>query len=105
MDNLPTLNIANAGSTIPVKFGLGGDRGLGVIMATWPKALPLACPAAGPTDVIEITTTSTSGLTYSPTTQQYQYNWKTPKTFAGKCYVLEIKLVDGTTRSTHFKFK
>ena len=34
VDNLPTVNVAKAGSTIPVKFSLGGNRGLGILAAT-----------------------------------------------------------------------
>src|SRR5262249_49966319 len=30
VDNLPTINIAKAGSAIPLKFSLGGDFGLGI---------------------------------------------------------------------------
>ena len=43
VDNLPILNIAKAGSTIPVKFSLGGDRGLGILAVGSPKLVPIAC--------------------------------------------------------------
>ena len=33
VDNLPTLNVVNAGRAIPVKFGLGGDYGLSIFAA------------------------------------------------------------------------
>jgi hypothetical protein len=30
VDTLPVVNVTNAGRSIPVKFGLGGDRGLNI---------------------------------------------------------------------------
>jgi len=106
VDNLPILNIATAGSTIPVKFSLGGNRGLAIFYdTTYPKAVPVACPSSATTDTIEVTTTSASGLTYDASTNTYQYNWKTAKTFATKCYRLDIKFVDGSTYSANFQFK
>ncbi len=43
------------------------------------------------------------GLTFSD--GRYQWNWKTPKTYAGKCYRLDVILIDGTTHSASFRFK
>ena len=43
VDNLPTLNIAKAGSTIPVKFSLGGDYGLSILAVGSPKLVKITC--------------------------------------------------------------
>ena len=104
VDNLPVVNISRAGSTIPVKFKLGGDRGLAIFAATFPKAVKIGC-ASGTADTIEETNSSNSGLTYDPATTQYQYNWKTPKSYAGFCYRFDLKLVDGSTYSASFQLK
>ena len=36
VDNLPTLNVVKAGSAVPVKFGLGGDKGLSIFAPGYP---------------------------------------------------------------------
>ncbi len=105
VDNLPTLNAANAGQSIPVKFSLGGDRGLAILATGYPLPVKIACASGLPTDAIEETNTANSSLTYDPTTNQYKYNWKTVKAYAGLCYRLDFKFVDGTTVSASFKFK
>ena len=39
VDNLPALNSVKAGSAIPVKFSLGGDKGLNIFAAGYPKSV------------------------------------------------------------------
>ena len=56
-------------------------------------------------DAIEETTTATSGLVYDAATNQYKYTWKTPKNYAGLCYRLDLKMIDGSTYTANFKFK
>ncbi len=107
VDNLPTLNTATAGQTIPVKFSLGGNRGLAIFQPGYPRAVTVACQANATLDVIEeVSTATTSGLQYDATTNRYQYNWKTAKTMAGKCWQLQLGLKDGSTAAlANFKFK
>jgi hypothetical protein len=98
------VNIANAGSAVPVKFSLGGDRGLNILAPNSPAIVPFTCSATAPTDVIEETGTGlTNSLTFSG--GQYTYNWKTQKSYAGSCYQFQLKLVDGQTFIAAFKFK
>ena len=105
VDNAPIVNTAKAGSTIPVKFSLGGNRGLAIFASGYPKATKGACTAGDPVAPVEETTTSANGLTYDPSSDQYKYNWKTPKDYAGSCYRLEVRFTDGTTFSASFRFK
>src|SRR5262249_22671243 len=65
VDNPPTLNVVKAGSAIPVKFGLGGDQGLDIFRAGYPRATTVSCGTNEPTDVIE--TTVTAGGSAPPT--------------------------------------
>jgi len=105
VDNVPVLNVATAGNAIPVKFSLGGNRGLAILALGSPTATKFAC-GSDPTDVIEeVVTATTSGLQYDPTSGQYKYIWKTLKTYAGSCYQFRLTLVDGTTHAANFKFK
>ena len=107
VDNLPVVNLANAGSAIPIKFSLGGNRGLSIFSGNVnPGVAKYTCSASAPTDVIEETVVATtSNLTYDPASNQYNYVWKTAKTYATYCYQLQVKLADGTTYAANFKFK
>ncbi|HEY7332456.1 MAG TPA: PxKF domain-containing protein [Candidatus Limnocylindria bacterium] len=107
VDNLPTLNVVKAGSTVPMKFSLGGNRGLGIFAPGWPKAVLTSCSQPDDTNPIapDETTDTNSGLKYDPVSDQYHYNWKTPKNYKGKCYLFEMKLIDGSVRQAWFKFK
>ncbi|MDQ2999606.1 MAG: PxKF domain-containing protein, partial [Chloroflexota bacterium] len=106
IDNLPTLNVVNAGRAIPVKFSLSGNQGLNIFAAGYPKVQVSACDMSSPGDEIEETVTAgSSTLSYDPGTDQYHYVWKTEKTWAGTCRQLIVKLDDGTTHTANFKFR
>jgi len=99
------LNVAKAGSAIPVKFSLGGDQGLDIFADGYPKAVPIACDTGEPFDTIETyVVASNSGLKYSADADQYTYVWKTQKGWTG-CQQLQVKLDDGTTHTADFKFR
>jgi hypothetical protein len=105
VDNLPELNVAKAGSAIPVKFSLGGDMGLNIFGKGYPKSTMIKCDSSEPQDNIEETvTTGNSGLQFDPLTNQYTYVWKTEKGWAGTCRQLVIKLTDGNYYTANFKF-
>jgi uncharacterized repeat protein (TIGR02543 family) len=99
------LNVAKAGSAIPIKFSLGGDMGLDVFVDGYPKVYNYYEISGQTVDIIETITYSNSGLTYDPVTNQYTYVWKTDKAWAGTCKQLFIKLNDGTVKVIYFKFK
>ena len=50
VDNLPTLNMVKAGSAIPVKFSLGGEQGLDIFEAAYPKSQTISCDSTAPVD-------------------------------------------------------
>jgi hypothetical protein len=105
VNNLPTLNVTKAGSAIPVKFSLGGDRGLEIFVSGYPNSNTIACEQSLPLDQVEETTTaSNSGLSYDVAKDQYTYVWKTEKSWGGKCRDLALKLSDGSEHKAHFKF-
>ncbi len=105
VDNPPTLNQVKAGQSIPVKFSLGGNQGLGILAPNSPASGLISCPTGVTVDVIPTTTTiSNSGLTYDAATDQYTYVWKTEKSWAGTCRQLNVTLRDGTTKSAGFNF-
>jgi hypothetical protein len=46
VDNAPTLNVARAGSAIPVKFSLGGNQGLDIFQTGYPRVTTVSCSAS-----------------------------------------------------------
>jgi hypothetical protein len=105
IDNLPTLNLAKAGSSIPIKFSLGGYKGMNILATGSPASKVAPCDAAAATDAVEETSTAgNSSLSYDATADQYTYVWKTVKTWTG-CRQLQMKLADGNTYAANFKLK
>jgi hypothetical protein len=106
------LNIAKAGSAIPVKFDLSGDQGPAIMFdSTYPSVKQFTCPSSGSLvlDSIEETSAGTSsGLQYDGTKNfpygQYSYIWKTSSIWTGTCQRLTFKLADGTSHYAYFKF-
>lgn len=106
VDNLPTVNIAKAGSAIPVKFSLGADYGLDIFVAGSPSTLMLACSSSQQTNTIEETVSVTSnGLTYDAVTDVYQFVWKSEKSWTGSCRQLSLMFADGTEYRATFEFR
>ncbi len=104
VNNPPTFNNVNAGRSIPLKFSLSGNKGLGIFAAGYPASQQIACDSSAPLSDLEGTETpGGSTLTYSP--DQYHYNWKTESSWAGTCRVLVVKLNDGSEHTALFKFK
>jgi hypothetical protein len=98
------FNVANAGSSIPVKFSLGGDRGLAIFAGGAPQVTQISCStSAGESGVTDASAPGNSGLVYS--NGQYHYVWKTDKAWAGTCRQLNLKLVDGSDRIATFSFR
>jgi hypothetical protein len=104
VDNLPTLNVVQAGVGVPVRFSLGGDHGLDIFAAGYPVSVKTACGGA-PQDAIEETVfVDSSGLSYDAASDSYTYVWKTSKVWANTCRQLMIRLNDSTEHKASFKF-
>ena len=109
VDNEPTLNVAKAGSAIPVKFSLTGNQGLDIffsdLTSTYPKSQTIACDATAPADGIESTVTAgSSSLSYDASSDQYTYVWKTDAAWVGTCRAMIVKTKDGASHRSDFKF-
>jgi dipeptidyl aminopeptidase/acylaminoacyl peptidase len=105
VDNLPTLNIVNAGRAIPVKFSLGGNQGLDIFALGYPASTPVTCGTTAGDAIEQTVTAGSSSLSYDAATDQYTYVWKTEKAWAGTCRTLVVKLDDGTYHQANFRFK
>jgi len=105
VENPPTLNVAKAGSAIPIKFSLNGDQGLDIFASGYPKSQGIACDSSAPLgDVTETDTAGSSALTYDASSDQYKYVWKTDSAWSGTCRQLILRLTDGTEHIANFKF-
>ena len=105
VDNLPTYNVAKAGSAIPVKFSLSGNQGLKIFESGYPKSSVIPYNSNGLLDAIEETVTAgNSSLSYDAAAGQYIYVWKTEKGWANSCRKLVVVLNDGTTHEAYFTF-
>ena len=105
INNLPAVNVINAGSSEPIKFSLAGFRGLGLNLFApgYPATQAMTCGGAvnGP---LVPTTLGPEGFTYDPLLDQYKYVWKTDRNFRG-CRQLIVRLADGTEKRANFRFQ
>jgi hypothetical protein len=106
VDNPPVLNVAKGGQAIPVKFSLGGNQGLDIFAAGYPKSQQIACDSSSPlADVEQTVSAGSSSLSYDATADQYTYVWKTDKAWAGTCWQLTLRLSDGSDHVAYFSLK
>lgn len=89
------MNVAKAGSAIPVKFSLGGNEGLDIFRDSFPKVAEIGCSTGEPNDVVETTVDAAkSVLKYDAASGQYVYVWKSTKNMADGCYRFKLGLKD-----------
>jgi hypothetical protein len=102
--NPPAVNSIRAGSTVPVKFSLGGDQGLDVF-ASGPTVTPVDCTTLEP--VGSASPAGGSGLHYDAVTDTYWFGWKTDKAAAGTCQSFSFELNDATgiTKTAYFQLR
>jgi hypothetical protein len=106
VDNLPVVNVANAGRSIPVKFSLGGRPGLDVTAAGYPTAQPVDCETLDRIGWLDPPVPpGRSGLRYAARNGWYSYDRQTRKEWAGTCRALVTQPYDGTEHPAYFQFK
>ena len=103
------VNMAKAGSTVPLKFEVFGDKTVPAteisdvsIVKTLKQKLT-SCDPSAPTDEVETTATGGTMLRYDSTAGQFIYNWKTP--LQKGCYTVTMTLLDDSTIQALFKLK
>ena len=117
IDNLPTVNAANAGQAIPIKWRITDANNVGIAHpASFVNVTvaSLSCSSGSSVDQIEEVAAGASGLQYLGN-GNWQFNWKTPKSYANSCKTLKLNLNDtvGMTdaqlasigRTAAFRFK
>lgn len=104
VDPAPVQNVTQPGSSVPLKFSLGGDQGLDILAAGYPMSRQIGCDSGAPEDVLEETASAgQSGLSYED--DQYTYVLNTSKAWAGTCREVIVRLADGTEHGALFRFK
>jgi photosystem II stability/assembly factor-like uncharacterized protein len=107
VDNLPTLNSANSGQAIPLKWRITDANGNPVtnLTSVVVTAETLTCPLGTTPDQVEEYATGNSGL-QNQGNGYYQFNWKTPKTYANSCKTMKLDLGEGPgmERTALFQF-
>jgi hypothetical protein len=104
--NPPAVNVAQAGSAVPVKFSVTGYSGVDILEAGHPTSQQIACDSLNPLGTeAETFSAGARGLIYDASTGQYSYTWKTDRAWAGSCRQLIVKLNDGTWHMAYFTFK
>jgi probable HAF family extracellular repeat protein len=102
VDGANTVNVLKISKAVPIRFKLGGNRGLNVLQGT-PVSTVAQC-GNGPLDAIEETApASQAGLQYDAAANQYVYVWPTDKAWALGCRRFTLTLNDGTTHSALFQ--
>jgi hypothetical protein len=95
-------NTVNSGQAVPVKFSLGGYRGMTIFAAGSPASVGYTCGTVPPTTGFEPVAMN-GGLTYDASSDTYSFVWKTTKTWTG-CRALQLNFADGSTATAHFNF-
>jgi hypothetical protein len=96
IDAPPVVNEAKAGQTLPVRFRLTDANGVPIADSRAFGSIASSsttCSLADPVDTIETYSTNT-GLQYQGN-GNWQFNWQTPKSYAGQCRVVQISLSNG----------
>ena len=97
----PTFNSTKAGTSVQLKFSLGGNRGLAIFVAGSPTSQSMVC--GKPVTLDEPVAVGGTGPTYDAKSGQYLFTWKTEKAWAGTCRKLSMTLVDGSTHIAYFQ--
>jgi hypothetical protein len=115
IDDEPSLNVANPGSSRALIFTLGGNQGLDILASNSPYSRLVDCnnlktvdPASAfitPRPIpVPAETPGDSGLSYDPTTDRYTYPWKTVRDWDGTCREFVLTRKDGVQHRAYFRF-
>jgi hypothetical protein len=91
-------DVANAGSTVVVKFSLSGNQGRNLFKSRYPASTAFTCGGQPPSDASE-PAVAVSPLRYDPLRDEYVFEWKTDKSWAGTCRSFVLGLRDGSTHT------
>jgi len=101
----PAFNTITAGREMILRFGLGGDRGLGIFAAGSPSSVEVSCTTGTPTGSAAPLSSNDFELRYQAGPDRYMLRWNTSRNWAGTCRQLTLGLTDGSTHVALFSFR
>ena len=106
VDNNGVLNVAKAGSAIPLKWRLldANDAPVTNLSSVNVTVASLSCSSGTTADEVEEYAAGASGL-QNLGDGYYQFNWKTPTNYANSCKTLQLNLGEGSNRTALFQFR
>lgn len=111
--SVPALNKEKGGSTVPVKFDLGGDHGLDVLPAELATSQQINCSNKTTIGTATNINIVGNGLKFHSDDDEepgenesyYQFNWKTMKNWQKTCRVLKMNFSNGESIEAYFDFR
>jgi hypothetical protein len=101
VDRPNTMNLSKAGQAIPLKWRLTNANGAPItdLTGVTVQAVGISCSLSNTTDQIEEYAAGASGL-QNQGNGNYQFNWKTPTTYANSCKSIALVFGAGGTSYT-----
>lgn len=100
----PALNKEKSGSTVPVKFSLGGNQGLDVLPEEVAQSQRIKCSTKAPIgEATPILVRGEDQLKFHE--NKYKFKWKTLKQWEGTCRQLILSFSNGETVVAYFDFR
>jgi hypothetical protein len=102
------VNVVKAGRAIPLSFSVASDAAGTPVVDVDPAAVTvtvasLACDVGDTPNLVTESAAGASGL-QNLGEGAYTFVWKSPKSYAGSCKVLQLDLGDGIPRTAEFAF-
>ena len=106
VDNVPAVNVENAGRVVPIKWRLTDAGGAPVSALTSFGSLTSSAVACdgGPEMLVEQSATSAGDTTVRFDGDHFIFNWKTSAAWRG-CRLLSLQLSDGSVHQAKFRFR
>ena len=105
VDAEPVLNVVKAGQTVPLRWRVLDAVGdpVSTIASVTVRAETLLCSDGSTGDLVEEVGSGSSGF-QNLGDGYYQFNWKTPKTYAKSCKTVSIETDVGLAHEAFFRF-
>lgn len=103
LEPMPAFNTLKAGQQVSFRFSIDGNRGLGILDGD-PYVKPIACPGASEAVAFNTSTKVDGTLRYTRGIDEYTYQWRTDKAWAGTCLTLVLPLKGGY-EAANFSFR
>jgi hypothetical protein len=109
VDNRPVVNTAKGGLSVPIKWRIADTTGAAVsdpgsFSSFTSYQINCSDLTGDPEDAVPEAAAGASGLQYLGN-GNWQYNWKTSKSYTKTCRMMVLTLADGTEYTAIFKFK